>query len=154
MAFNGKVLKMKKAWIENHTIRDIAQGEPASIYHPRIAAFYNIDVPDEAQNGDSYIDGVWTAKPAPEPVVSEPVAPVPPKVSPVEFKLLFTAQERVAIKTSNDATVQDFFELVNDPRLTHVNLALQSTQDALAYLTAIGILDAGRYEQIITGNVQ
>jgi len=144
---------MKKAWIENSTIRDIAQGDPAAIYHPDIARLYDTDVPDEAQNGDSYSDGVWTAKPVPEPVVSEPVAPTPPKVSPVEFKLLFTAQERVAIKTSNDAIVQDFFELVNDQRLTHVNLALQSTQDALAYLTAIGILANGRAAQIITGSV-
>lgn len=144
---------MKKAWIENSVIRDISQGEPAAIYHPDIATLYDTDVPDDAQNGDSYADGVWTAKPAPEPVAAEPVAPTPPKVSPVEFKLLFTAQERVAIKTSNDAIVQDFFELVNDPRLTHVNLALQSTQDALAYLTAIGILANGRAAQIITGSV-
>lgn len=145
-----------KAWIDTttNTIRDIAQGDPASIYHPAIAALYSTDVPDEAQNGDSYIDGVWAARSAPEPVAAEPVAPTPPKVSPVEFKLLFTAQERVAIKTSSDAIVQDFFELVNDPRLTHVNLALQSTQDALAYLTAIGILTGGRAAQIITGVVQ
>lgn len=147
---------MKKAWIDTttSTIRDIAQGEPTAIYHPDIAALYDTDVPDEAQNGDSYVDGVWTAKPVTEPVVPEPVAPVPPKVSPVEFKLLFTAQERVAIKASTDAVVQDFFELVNDPRLTHVNLALQSTQDALAYLTGLGILADGRSAQIITGDVQ
>lgn len=147
---------MKKAWVDTttNTIRDIAHGDPTAIYHPDIAALYDTDVPDEAQNGDSYVDGVWTAKPVPEPVASEPVAPVPPKVSPVEFKLLFAAPERVAIKTSTDAIVQDFFELVNDPRLTYVDLALQSTQDALAYLTAIGILADGRAAQIITGTVQ
>lgn len=148
---------MKKAWIDTttNTIRDIAHGNPVDIYHPDIAALYDTDVPDEAQNGDSYVDGVWTAKPVPEPAPApEPAAPVPPKVSPVEFKLLFAAPERVAIKTSTDAIVQDFFELVNDPRLTYVDLALQSTQDALAYLTAIGILADGRAAQIITGTVR
>lgn len=145
---------MKKAWIDTNTIRDIAQGDPASIYHPDIAALYDTDVPDEAQNGDSYVDGVWTPKPVVTPEPQPAPEPTPPKVSPVEFKLLFTATERVAIKTSTDPVVQDFYELVNDPRLTHVNLALQSTQDALAYLTAIGILAEGRAAQIITGTVQ
>lgn len=146
---------MKKAWIENSVIRDIAHGDPAAIYHPDIAALYDTDVPDDAHNGDSFANGVWTPKPAPEPTPApEPIPPTPPKVSPVEFKLLFTATERVAIKTSSDAIVQDFFELVNDPRLTYVDLALQSTQDALAYLTTLGILAEGRASQIITGTVQ
>lgn len=145
---------MKYAWLQAQTIRDICPGNPAESYHPDIAALYDTEVPDEAQNGDSYVDGVWIAKPIPEYVAPTPAAPIPPKVSPVEFKLLFTAQERVAIKTSADAIVQDFFELVNDPRLTHVDLALQSTQAALAYLTALGILADGRAAQIITGTVQ
>lgn len=81
-----------------------------------------------------------------------PVAVTPEiKVSPVEFKLLFTASERVAIKASADPIVKDFFEIVNDPRLTHVNLSLQSTKDALAYLTALTILAAGRSATILAG---
>lgn len=146
---------MKHAWIENGTIRDIAPADPTSLYHPDVAALYSTEVPDEALNGDSFVDGVWTPKPAPEPTPApEPIPPTPPKVSPVEFKLLFTAPERVAIKTSDDPVVQDFFELINDPRLTHVNLALQSTQDALDYLTATGVLASGRKAEILTGNVQ
>lgn len=145
---------MKKAWIENGTIRDIAPADPASIYHPDVAALYSTDVPDEAQNGDSFVDGIWTPKPVVTPEPQPEATPVPPKVSPVEFKLLFTAQERVAIKTSADPVVQDFYDLVNDPRLTHVDLALQSTQDALSYLTAIGILADGRKAAILTGDVK
>lgn len=80
--------------------------------------------------------------------------PAQPQVSPVEFKLLFTAQERVAIKTSTDAQVLDFFEIVNDPRLTHVDLGLQSTADALAYLTQLGILAEGRTAQILEGKIR
>ncbi len=90
----------------------------------------------------------------PDPVPVEPPAPVPPKVSPVEFKLLFTAQERVAIKASTDPIVQDFFSIVEDPRLTVVDLALRSTQDALAYLEMLELIAAGRKAEILTGVVQ
>lgn len=77
-------------------------------------------------------------------------------VSPVEFKLLFTAQERVAIKEarSTDVVVDDFFEIVEDPRLTHVNLELQSTKDALDYLVSKGLVTADRLTQILLGQIQ
>ena len=144
---------MKKAWIENNQIRDIAIGDPAGLYHPDVAAFYNTDVPDEAQNGDGWVDGQLVPRPIPEPVIPEPVAPVVvyPTVSAIEFKLLFTSVERIAIKTSVDPVVQDFFSLIEDPRLTSVRLGLKSTQDALTYLEAISILNAGRKDQILTG---
>jgi len=142
---------MKHAWIENNRIRDIAPGNPAELYHPDIAKLYDTDVPDDAVNGDGW-DGVTLTKPViPAPVPVEPPAPVPPKVSPVEFKLLFTAQERVAIKASTDAIVQDFFSIVEDPRLTHVDLALKSTQDALSYLEALSLIAEGRKDEILTG---
>lgn len=71
-----------------------------------------------------------------EAVPDSPVVPDPPKVSPVEFKLLWTPQERVAIKgmRAADPVVDDFYNILDDPRLTLVNLALQSTQDAVDYL--------------------
>lgn len=77
-----------------------------------------------------------------------------PKVSPVQFKLLFTVNERVAIKTSDDPIVKDFFEIVNDPRLTFVDLALESTQQALAYLESKKLIGTGRPAQILTGIIQ
>lgn len=88
----------------------------------------------------------------------EPDAPVvePPKVSPVEFKLLFTAGERVAIKAAraSDPVIDDFFSIIEDPRLTHVNLGLQSTQDALGYLETKGLITDARRVQILAGQVQ
>jgi len=83
---------MKKAWIENNQIRDIAIGDPAGLYHPDVAAFYDTDVPDEAQNGDGWVDGQLVPRPIPEPSTPEPVEPVVvyPTVSAIEFKLLFT----------------------------------------------------------------
>lgn len=146
---------MKKAWIENNIIRDIAQGDPAAIYHPDIASLYDTDVPDEAQNGDSYVDGVWAAKP--EPVVQEPVPPVPPvppKVTVIEYKMLFTSTERIAAKASTDPVIVDLRDLMDDPRTSHVDLSLQSISDALDYMTAIGLIAEGRKAEILTGTVR
>ena len=146
---------MRKAWIENDRIRDIAQGNPDELYHPDVAKFYTADVPDDAANGDGW-DGTTPIKPViPEPV--EPPAPtvVPSKVSPVEFKLLFTPQERVAIKAARatDQVIDDFYDIVEDPRLTFVDLGLQSTQDALSYMVAQGLLTEDRRSEILAGVV-
>lgn len=142
---------MKKAWVENNRIRDIAAGNPADLFHPDIAALYDTDVPDTAVNGAELVDGEWV-NPAPaEPPAPAPVPAAAPKVSPVEFKLLFTAPERVAIKASTDPIVQDFFSIVEDPRLTVVDLGLQSTQDALSYLEALSLIAEGRKDEILTG---
>jgi len=56
---------MRKAWIENERIRDIAHSEPTGIYHSDVAVFYDTEVPDDAENGDGWIDGVLV-KPVPE----------------------------------------------------------------------------------------
>lgn len=67
-------------------------------------------------------------------------------ISTMQFKLLFTAQERVAIKQSTDPIVQDFYELVEDPRLGELDLHAPSTQEAIAYLVDQGIVtDADRF---------
>jgi len=65
---------MRKAWIENERIRDIAHSEPTEIYHPDVAVFYDTEVPDDAVNGDGWIDGVLV-KPVPE---------IPADVTPTE----------------------------------------------------------------------
>lgn len=81
-----------KAWIENNIIRDIAHAEPFYIYHPDIAKFYDTDVPDNAENGDLFVDGILTK---PEPVVIEPIAPV--KVITYEqIRAHLTFSEKVA----------------------------------------------------------
>lgn len=145
---------MRKAWIENNRIRDIAPGTPEELYHPDIAKLYDTDVPDNAENGDGWVDGQLVKPEPPTPVDPPAHVPVYPKVSPVEFKLLFTSAERIAIKASADPVVQDFFEIVNDPRLTFVDLGLQSTKDAIAYLASINLLTADRAAAILAGNVQ
>lgn len=139
-----------KAWIENGRIRDICHGEPTACFHPAVAALYTEDVPGNSANGDGW-NGTTLTKPT--PATPEVISAVPPKVSPVEFMLLFTSTERVAIKAARvtDQIIDDFLDIIEDPRLTQVDLALGSTQGALDYFTALGILAAGRKATILTG---
>lgn len=145
---------MKYAWIENDKIRDVCNGNPDECYHPEIAKFYNAEVPDNAENGDGWVNSQLVK---PEPMVVEPVTiePVAPKISPVEFKLLFTSAERVAIKSArtSDPIIDDFFDIIEDPRLTLVDLGLQSTKDAIDYLESKALITAERKAEILKGVV-
>ena len=58
---------MKYAWIENDKIRDVAHSNPIEIYHPDVAKFYDTQVPDNAANGDGWVNGALV-----KPVVVEP----------------------------------------------------------------------------------
>lgn len=147
---------MKKAWIENDQIRDICSGNPNELYHPDIAKFYDTDVPDDAENGDGWVKGKLVKPVAPAPVTPEPIAPVLPKLSPVEFMLLFTSAERVAIKAARatDPVIDDFMDIIEDPRLTIVDVGLKSTRDALLYLVSKNILTEERSTEILSGQVQ
>lgn len=138
---------MKKAWIENNKIRDIASGNPFECYHHDIAVYYDTDVPDTAVNGAELINGGWVN---PNVMSTAPVDIALIQLSPIEFKMLFTSQERIMIKTSTDAVVQDFFEIINDPRLTYVDRNPQSVKDALAYLESINLIATGRAAEILS----
>lgn len=144
---------MKKAWVENNVIRDICQGDPAECYHPDVAIHYATDVPDTAENGWILVDGTWEAPPVGTPF--EPVT-IYPSVSPVEFQLLFTSAERVAIKAARatDPIIDDFMDIVEHPKLTFVNLNLASTQSALDYFISLNILTSDRKAAILTGVIQ
>ena len=146
---------MKHARIANNTAVDVRTESPEGFFTPEIAAQF-VEVPDEVENGWLLESGIWSAPPAPPEPQPEPLQIDAPRGSPVEFKLLFTAQERVAIKAARatDPVIDDFFDIVEDPRLTHVNLGLQSTQDALAYLEATGLITTARRQEILAGQVQ
>lgn len=138
---------MRKAWIENGQIRDIANGNPAELFHPDIAVHYDTDVPDDITVGAELVNNKWV-NPTVSTVVEAVVVSLP-MVPPVEFKMLFTSAERIAIKASTDAVVQDFFELINDSRLTQVDRNLQSVKDAIAYLEFKGLIAVGRSTEIL-----
>lgn len=50
---------MKKAWIVDGRIQDIAWTDPNEIFHASIAVLYDTDVPDDAKPGMKFINGVW-----------------------------------------------------------------------------------------------
>ena len=146
---------MKYTRITNNQAIDVRTESPEGFFTPDIAAQFE-RVPDEVENGWTLADGKWTAPviaepgPAPEPVISYA------KVSPIEFKLLFTSQERVAIKASRatDLAIDDFYDIVEDPRLTFVDLGLNSTQQALQYMSAQSLIAPERIEQILSNQQQ
>ena len=146
---------MKYARINNNQAIDVRTESPEGFFTPDIAAQFE-RVPDEVENGWTLADGKWTAPviqepgPAPEPVITYT------KVSPIEFKLLFTSAERVAIKTAraSDPVIDDFYDIVEDPRLTFVDLGLNSTQQALQYMAAQSLIAPERIEQILSNQQQ
>ena len=137
-----------KAWIENNRVREICKGNPSELYHPDIAKNFDTDVSDDVEVGAKLIDGEWV-----NPAPIEPVEPeiVYEKVSPIEFKMLFTMSERLAINPlkQTDEIIKDWFEILDDARLTFVDLGLKSTQDGLSYLVTLGILTEDRKLQIL-----
>lgn len=124
--------------------------DPATQFHPTIAAQFTA-VPAQVQRGWVLNNGEW----APPETAPQP-APAYPKVSPIEFKLLFTQAERLAINAARetDQKIADFFDLVDDPRLTYVDMGLQSTQDALTYLVHKGLITASRRLEILSGQLK
>lgn len=142
---------MRKAWIDNERVRDICDGDPFDRMPAEIAALFDTDVSSDAAPGDGWVDGQLvkpepvTLPPAPEPVV------VPAKLSPVQFMLLLTSAERVAIKAARatDPVIDDWLDIIEDARLTEVDLGLASTQDALAYLVSINLLTNARKDAIL-----
>lgn len=138
------------ARIINNVAVDVST-DPATHFHPDIAVQFE-PVPNEVRSGWIRKDGQWAA-PAPTPQ-PEPV-PIYPKVTPVEFKMLFASAERIAIKAARetDPVIDDYFDIVEDPRLQVVDLGLHSVQEGVHYLQTIGILTEDRVSQILAGTI-
>ena len=93
------------------------------------------------------------------PVPTEPVEPTNTDfyiISPVQFKLLFTSEERVAIKSArtSDPVIDDFFDIIDDPRLSIVNLKLSSTSEALTYFVTKNLITQVRKNEILNNITQ
>ena len=77
------------------------------------------------------------------------------KPTPPEFMLLLTLQERAAIRAAapNDPVVNDLLLMLNDPRLTFVDLTNVSVQEAVQYMTTTKtpLLTADRVKRILVG---
>lgn len=134
--------------------------DPSASYHPEVAAEF-IVVPDEVRGGWARVGGQWTppeAEAQPATVISYRTS-----LSPVEFKMLFAPGERLEIRRAReyagDAPAQrelawlidDWWQIVDDPRLSAVDLSLAQTQDGLTMLVNAGILTPERRDEIGKG---
>lgn len=115
---------------------DVTTADPNEIYHPDVAATFDV-VPDGTANGDKKTGTTWAKYVAPVAVV---VPPKPPTVTPPQFKLLIFAElPEILAKVPTDPTIAAFVSIIDDPRLTEVDLSLESTINGLTYcFTAIG----------------
>jgi len=80
---------MKWAWIEDGKVRDVAHSDPNDIYHPDVAKFYDTQVPDDAVNGDGWVNG-QVVKPEPPP----PAPPAPRSWTQDDFRKGMTLAEK------------------------------------------------------------
>lgn len=87
---------MKYAWVENNVIRDVAWSDPFLIYHPDVAKFYDTEVPDDAANGDGWVNGALV-KPVPPP----PPPPAPRQWTVADFRSGMSLAEKT--KWDNDS---------------------------------------------------
>lgn len=132
---------------------DVTTIDPASQFHEDIAAQF-VTVPDGTETGDMFDGEDWTKRPVPAPSA----AATPPTVTPPQFKLLILPElSRILETAKTDSFIAAFISVVDDPRLTEVNLSLQSTQQGLEYcLSAIDLTSseiAARMAQILTGKI-
>jgi len=85
-----------------------------------------------------------------------------PKVSPTQFKLLLTGEERISLRgaVETDPGIADLFDLVDDPRTSSIDLNLSSVQEAIDYalnfLESEGVVSdvVTRKEEILSGKLR
>lgn len=134
---------------------------PESDFHPAIAAEFQ-SVPDTVRAGwKRNAQGEWSAPPA-----VTPPAPAPdrPQVGPTTFKILWSSPERLKLKElrPSDPVIDDFFDIIEDPRMEYIDLALASTQDGIDYclqqLVTTGVVAEAdmptRREEILSGTMK
>ena len=82
---------------------------------------------------ETYVgQGFFPAGDAPaEPSAATYVVDIP------TFMLRFQPLERIAIRTSKDALVVDFMQLLDDPRTLRINLQLPAVQQGVGYLASL-----------------
>lgn len=131
---------------------------PANCFHPLLAVEF-VEVPGEVAHGWRLDGDAWQAPTGGGPVIPE----VPPQVghlspTPPEFLLLLTLSERVAIRAAGptDVVVEDILKMVDDPRVTFIDLTNPSVIEAVNYLstTEPPLLTSERAAQILSGMFQ
>lgn len=129
---------MKYAWIENDKVRDVAHSDPSKIYHPDVAVFYDTQVPDDAVNGDGWVNG-QLIKSEPPP----PDRPTPPYWTENDVRPYLTLTEKV--KWDNDT--------VPEVKTAKTELAGSSpevkTKEVLDFLVATNVISQESANKVI-----
>lgn len=130
---------MKWAWIENDRVRDVCLGgNPNECYHPDVAKFYDTEVPDEAVNGDGWVDG-QLVKPVPPP----PPPPPPRTWSVADIRAGLTLAEKV--KWDNDSAP----EIVTVRAELAVPQELAATTELLQLLVDSGVISQASMDKVL-----
>ena len=135
---------------DTRTVQEVIDFDPAGRFTDNIAAEF-FPCPDNVTPGSTQAeDGTWTIYVPPVPVPQPPAPAIIPPLTVGEFLLLFTGTERVAIKTSQNAVVQDWYELLTK-FLTVVDIQDATTAHALDFLVNLGLIDTARKATILSG---
>lgn len=128
--------------------------DPANCFHPLLAAEF-IKVPDYVTHGWRLANNTWSAPVLQTPEPATPAQTGNLKPTPPEFLLLLTLQERVAIRAAGptDLIIEDVLRMLDDPRVTFIDLTNPSVVEALNYLTTTEppLLTAQRAARVLAG---
>jgi len=142
---------MKYAWVRDNTVVDTCVDDPKTIFHKDVAENYNVMIANEIGTGATLVDDEWQNIQIQQTHDEEDRY----MLSPIEFKLCFTPQERVAIKAASetDAILQDAYSLMDDQRLTFVNMHTRSVIELIDYLESCGLITQDRAIDIKSGKI-
>lgn len=126
---------MKYAWIQDGKVRDVAHDEPSKIYHPDVAAFYTTQVPDDAVNGDGWVNGALV-----KPVIPEPT-PEPRQWTADNFRTGMTLAEKT--KWDNDSAPEIITVKAELPK------ELAGATELLDFLVASSVIGAATKTKIL-----
>lgn len=131
---------------------DVAS-DPASQFHPSLAAEF-VAAPKAVAPGWTLSGETWAAPVVEMAPVADPVELGNLKPSPMEFLLLLTLAEQATIRAAapNDPQVGILVSMVDDTRLTFVDLTHPTVIEAIQYLAgAPALLTADRAARVLAG---
>lgn len=129
---------MKYAWIENGQIRDVAWTDPDKIYHPDVAKFYDTQVPDDAANGDGWVNG-QLVKPTPP----APPAPAPRKWSQNDVRNGLSLAEKVKWDNDTAPEVKTVKAEMGGP------VELAKVTELLTFLVETGVISQASMDKVL-----
>ena len=139
---------------------DLIDGDPAERFHPDIAGEF-IEVPDLTTRLSSKNGQMWTHPE--EPAAVDPVPQFRTLVSRVEFKMLFTIQEQVAIRMARaysgtgeqelvlKFTLDALYDVLDNPQMETLNIETSMVVGGLAGLAQAGLITEARRAEIALG---